>query len=140
MCSLPEESFDFLGYTIGRCYSWRTGHAYLGTRPSRKAVRRVVQAISEEAGRRWWLTDVGDRVTRLNRLMVGWANYFHLGPVSTDYKALDRHARRRLRQWLRRKHKVPGQGTARYPDDYLHKQLGLVELRGRTRNLPWANA
>ena len=30
LCRLPEESFDFLGYTIGRCYSPRTGEAYLG--------------------------------------------------------------------------------------------------------------
>lgn len=140
VCSLPEESFDFLGYTIGRCYSWRTGKAFLGTRPSRKAVRRVVRAISEATERRWVPADVEERVARLNRLMVGWANYFHLGPVSTDYKALDRHARKRLRQWLCRKHKVPGQGTARYPHDYLHVQLGLVELQGRPRNLPWANA
>ena len=86
------------------------------------------------------LTDVEERVARLNRLLVGWANYFHLGPVSTDYKALDRHARRRLRQWLCRKHKVQGRGTARYPLDDLHVQFGLVELQGRRRNLPWANA
>ncbi len=27
VCRLPDESFDFLGYTIGRCYSRRTGRA-----------------------------------------------------------------------------------------------------------------
>jgi RNA-directed DNA polymerase len=27
---LPEEKFDFLGYTFGRCYSPKTGRAYLG--------------------------------------------------------------------------------------------------------------
>ena len=27
VCRLPDESFDFLGYTIGRCYSTRTGRA-----------------------------------------------------------------------------------------------------------------
>src|SRR5712671_5427996 len=27
LCRLPEESFDFLGYTIGRCHSPRTGEA-----------------------------------------------------------------------------------------------------------------
>lgn len=32
---IPDESVDFLGYTIGRCYSPRTGRAYIGTRPSR---------------------------------------------------------------------------------------------------------
>ena len=30
VCRLPDESFDFLGYTFGRCYSPRTGGAYLG--------------------------------------------------------------------------------------------------------------
>ena len=40
--------------------------------------------------------------------MVGWANYFCLGPVSKAYAAVDNHARRRLRQWLCNKHKVQG--------------------------------
>ncbi|MGH9584184.1 MAG: reverse transcriptase domain-containing protein, partial [Bryobacteraceae bacterium] len=31
VCRLPEEKFDFLGYTFGRCYSPQTGRAYLGT-------------------------------------------------------------------------------------------------------------
>ena len=30
VCRLPAETFDFLGYTFGRCYSPRTGRAYLG--------------------------------------------------------------------------------------------------------------
>ena len=29
VCRLPEETFDFLGYTIGRCYSPRTGRPYI---------------------------------------------------------------------------------------------------------------
>ncbi len=33
ICRIPDDSFDFLGYTIGRCYSIRTGRAYIGTRP-----------------------------------------------------------------------------------------------------------
>ena len=40
LCRLPEESFDFLGYTIGRCHSPRTGEAYIGPRPSRKSIGR----------------------------------------------------------------------------------------------------
>ena len=39
-------------------------------------------------------------------MMSGWANYFTLGQVSMAYKAVDRHATRRLRQWFWRKHKV----------------------------------
>jgi RNA-directed DNA polymerase len=36
VCKLPEEKFDFLGYTFGRCYSPKTGRAYLGITPSKK--------------------------------------------------------------------------------------------------------
>lgn len=37
-CGVTEESFDFLGCTIGWCYSTRTGRAYLGTRPAKKRI------------------------------------------------------------------------------------------------------
>jgi group II intron reverse transcriptase/maturase len=137
-CRLPEEAFDFLGYTIGRCYSPTTGKCYLGTRPSKRAVQRICRKISEQTHHRWGLTAVETRVRDLNRSMIGWANYFRLGPVSPAYAAVDRHARRRLRQWLCRKHKVKGQGTSRYPDEYLDRELGLTRLAVRTRSLPWA--
>ncbi|MHB1857975.1 MAG: group II intron maturase-specific domain-containing protein [Acidobacteriaceae bacterium] len=38
--------------------------------------------------------------------LIKAANYFRLGPVSKAYRAVDRHARKRLRQWLCAKHKV----------------------------------
>jgi RNA-directed DNA polymerase len=140
LCRLPEETFDFLGYTIGRCYSKQTGKAYLGTRPSAKKVRRVCDAISESTGRHRTLLSVEELVTRLNRMLVGWANYFCLGPVSQAYRAIDQHVCRRLRQWLCAKHKVQGQGTARFPDNYLYQDLGLTRLGPRTRTLSWAKA
>ncbi len=135
---VPDESFDFLGYTIGRCYSTRTGKVYIGTRPSKKRVTRLCRTISEMTDCRWTLLDAQDRVEKLNRAMIGWANYFRLGPVSKAYRAVDAHARYRLRQWLRRKHKTPGAGTARFPDEYLYETLGLVRLEQRTRTFPWA--
>jgi RNA-directed DNA polymerase len=138
VCKVPDESFDFLGYTIGRCWSAKTGRGYIGTRPSQKRIARICQAIREETRRRWLPTDVEERVGKLNRMMVGWANYFCLGPVSKAYRAIDRQARFRLRQWLRGKHKIQGAGTERFSDEYLYDTLGLVRLELRTRNFPWA--
>ncbi len=109
---IPSDSVDFLGYTIGRCWSPQTGRSYIGTRPAR----------------------------RLNRLLVGWANYFSLGPVSKAYRAVDSHTRFRLRQWLLRKHKKRGRGTSWFPDLYLYDKLGLVRLSTRTSSFPWAKA
>ena len=140
ICRIPDDSFDFLGYTIGRCYSIKTGRAYIGTRPSKKKIGQLCRAVSELTARRWGLKDVQDRVARLNALLVGWANYFCLGSVSQAYQALDAHARYRLRWWLCRKHKTPGTGTSRFPDAYLYGRLGLVRLVWRTRTFPWAKA
>ena len=140
VCKLPEEKFDFLGYTFGRCYSPKTGRAYLGTVPSKKRVTRVCDAISSETGRSTTLLDAEIVVGKLNRMLNGWANYFCLGPVSKAYKAVEQHACKRLRQWLCAKHKVRGLGTGRFPDVHLHKVLGLVRLTTRPRSFPCANS
>ena len=91
LCRVPEETFDFLGYTIGRCYSPQTGRPFIGTRPSAKKIAHLRDEIRELTDRRWLWTEVEDRVARLNRLLLGWSNYFCLGPVSPAYRAIDRH-------------------------------------------------
>ncbi|MDO9109577.1 MAG: group II intron reverse transcriptase/maturase [Desulfatirhabdiaceae bacterium] len=140
LCRVPQERFDFLGYTFGRCYNHETGRAYIGTRPSRKSIKRMVDSITKETDRCRTLLDADYVVGRLNRKLSGWANYFCLGPVSSAYKAINAHVTQRLRRWLRKKHKVQGKGFTRYPDQYLHTQLGLINLPRRTRDLPWAKA
>ena len=45
ICKVPEGEFDFLGYTFGRLYKRQTGKAYLGYRPSKKSIRRMVEKI-----------------------------------------------------------------------------------------------
>jgi len=140
VCQMPEETFDFLGYTFGRCYSPKTGRAYIGTKPSKKRLVRLREAISEMTCRRWAPRDTTEQVARLNRMLVGWSNYFCLGPVSRAYAAIDRYARYRLRRWLCAKHKEYGQGRKRFPARYLHEVLGLVQLAPRTSSFPWANA
>ena len=98
VCKLPDEKFDFLGYTFGRCYSPKTGRAYLGTVPSKKRVIRICEAISAMTERDQTLLDQEIVVAKLNRTMIGWANYFCLGPVSNAYNAVENHACKRLRQ------------------------------------------
>ena len=138
VCHAPDEKFDFLGYTFGRCFSPETGRGYIGTVPSKKRVQRVCAAISAETGQTKTLLDDAEVVQTLNRIMIGWANYFCLGPVSKAYRAIERHARRRLRQWLCAKHKLDWPATTRYPEAALHEVLGLVCLTKRTLSFPWA--
>lgn len=139
-CRMPEESFDFLGYTFGRCYSTQTGRAYIGTRPSKKSVKRMIESIRMCTDRKLCWLEATEVVRRLNHGLVGWANYFSLGPVSKAYKAIDAYTAARLRRWLCAKHQVRGGGYTRYPDEYLQEQLGLTRLWKATQRLPWAKA
>src|SRR5215831_936108 len=140
ICYLPEEKFDFLGYTFGRCYSMKRNRVYLGTVPSKKRVQRICRAISAETGRNTVRVDPKTMVEKLNRMLTGWANYFCLGAVSKAYSAVDLHVRRRLRRWLCDKHQEPRPGYKRFPEASLHSVYGLVQLPHRIANLSWAKA
>src|SRR5258708_8484853 len=136
---LPEESFDFLGYTIGRCYSTRTGRAYLGTRPAQKRIQRICADVSEQTQRSTQGKQIEDLVAGLNRKLRGWADYFCLAPVSKAYRAVDSHTRQRLRRWLCGKHKKAGTGMGTYPNEYLSTNLPPPPLQKQPPNPPQPN-
>jgi len=137
-CRVPEESFDFLGYTLGRCYSTKSGRAFIGTRPARKRVSAICQEISHMTQRESYWKPVEQMVEDLNRTLRGWGNYFCLGAVSRAYRAVDNHARHRLRQWLNGKHRSRGVHPVRQAPVYLHQKLGLLRLETTTANYSWA--
>jgi group II intron reverse transcriptase/maturase len=137
-CALPEETFTFLGYTFGRCYSRKTGHAYISPWPSAKKVGAMTEKVSEMTRGRTTCRDTEEVVGSLNSALRGWAHYFCYGPVREIYAALMDHVRWRLRRWLGRKHRVSGRGINTYPRQYLHEELGLIQLENfRPRSL-WA--
>ena|GEM_PF-577839 len=130
LCRLPEETFDFLGYTLGRNYDRRTGASYLGPRPARKKIGRLCGEIGELTTRGKTSLEIDTQIGRINRKLRGWSNYFCIGPVSQAYRSIDSHVRYRVRRWLCAKFKVEkSQGKTRYPDDYLRKQLKLHQLQ-----------
>lgn len=139
-CRVPEESFDFLGYTLGRCYSPRDGRAFIGTRPSAKRVSAICQTLSRMTQRTSYWRSVESQVEDLNRTLRGWGNYFCLGAVSRAHRAVDNHARHRLRQWLNGKHRSRGHREVRYAPLYLHRELGLLRLATTKFNGSWAKA
>jgi RNA-directed DNA polymerase len=139
LARLPARSFDFLGYEIGRRYG-KDGVPFIGTRPSRTAVRRLIRAIHDATARRWYPEEPADRIERLNAMIRGWAGYFNQGPVARDYRAIRSYTERRVRRWLRRRGGSRGTGYRQDPDAYLYEVLGLCRLPDRRLGPPNAKA
>jgi group II intron reverse transcriptase/maturase len=131
VCRMPQETFDFVGYTFGRLYSPRTGGAYIGAKPSAKRVVRVCEQISQLTAHRTTCQDVSQVVARLNQTINGWANYFSLGTANRAYRAVEQHACRRLHRWLAHKHKIRAGVKTLFSHQRLHQMLGLVNLSTR---------
>ena len=140
ICKVPQETFDFLGYTFGRLYSPKTGKAYIGMRPSKKSIKRMVEKVHALTERQTNWQETTEVVGKLNRSLRGWANYFKVGSDSDAYRALDSYTAPRLRRWLRRKYNARHRKGGSYPLSHLYGYFGLVRLSARGREQTWAKA
>jgi group II intron reverse transcriptase/maturase len=132
---LPDETFNFLGFTFGPQVSWNTGRRYITPTPAKKKVLAICERIGETTSGRTTLRDEEERVKRLNQILPGWGDCFRLGYVTGAWHDVQQHACRRLRWWLRRKHKQRG-GFQGCPDMQLYEKYGLVNLRDDVRRIP----
>lgn len=136
ICKVPQETFDFLGYTFGRLYSPKTGKTRIGMRPSKKSIKRMVEKVHALTERTTTWQETTEVVGKLNRSLRGWANYFNVGSDSAAYRALDNYTAPRLR----RKYNARQRKGGSYPLSHLYGYFGLVRLSARGREQAWAKA
>lgn len=124
-----RETFNFLGYTFGKMYSPRNGGAYMGAKPSTKAMARLrekVRSILHRGNNEPWELIV----KTLNATLRGWAEYFAYGTVSGARRGLDEFVRDRVRTFLLRRHKISRGGSRKqFAWGRVHRELGVFELQ-----------
>src|SRR6266567_7630470 len=124
-----QERFDFLGYTFGPHINPRDGGEYIGYSPSKKSVGQIKQKVGELLERRN-VAPWAEVCQQLNRKLRGWRQYFSSGSKGRAYKAVDEYVYDRVRNFLRRRHKVSSQGTRQFPGERVYGSLGVFRLQG----------
>ena len=126
-----KASLDFLGYTFRwhRCL-YERGRKYLHVGPSKKALQKERDRISEMTDRRQGCTPIPRLISKLNRQVSGWAEYFSWGYPRVAYRNINWHLGYRLANHLKhhrsqRPYKLP-KGMSLY--EHLQR-LGLMFLR-----------
>jgi RNA-directed DNA polymerase len=122
-----QERFDFLGYSFGPHRYKANGKWYLSASPSKKSVQRLKTKVGNllvPSNVAPW-PDVRDA---LNKFLFGWSNYFCYGTRRSVFRAADRYAYERVRDFLARRRRVAGRGCYRFSCEVVYGELGLLRL------------
>ena len=98
-----NEGFDFLGFHIQR--GKPEGRWVVHLRPSDKAKERVKRKIKDLTTRSWTWMDEYTRLTTLNAIVRGWAEYYKHTSLLADIEEITRYTWFRYLAWLLKKHK-----------------------------------
>ena len=129
-----QESFDFLGFSIGMKRGKRTGKMYPHTEPSKKALKHIRSEIKQLTTERYSAIPTEEVIRRVNEVARGWVGYFRFGNCTNAMSNLRRYLVYRMRIYLRRKHHYRSFGYKAYPDKYYFETLGLYEVPTKA---PW---
>ena len=126
----PAPGQAFLGYTFGPYWDRRTGKRYLGAGPSLKSekkIREKVHALTEPSARPW-----PEVCADLNKTLRGWQAYFSYGTLKQVYSEADWYVANRIRNFLRRRHKVRSRGSRQFSTENVFEDRKVFKL-GRAR-------
>lgn len=125
------EGFDFLGFTLRKGKSHKTGKLNTYYYPSKKSMKNIKRKVKDVIQHGQHL-DMNELVEKLNPMLRGWANYFKAGNSKAHFKSIDQYVVYNLTIMLRKKHKKAGKGWREHPPSWYYEYFGLICLRKTT--------
>ena len=127
LVNIREQGINFLGFNL----TWRRsrrGRGYLHVEPNQKSRRALREKLGDILNHRTLWRPVKEVMEEVNRVLRGWAGYFHYGNSTSVMGRMGQHSRNRLRRWLWRKHACRRALWSHYTDTRLQQHYGLYEL------------
>jgi len=135
LISHVTDGFTFLGFHIQRRKP--EGRWVVHLRPAAKAVERVKRKIKSLTTRGWTWMDEYTRLTSLNSVVRGWAEYYRYTSLHSDIAQISTYTWQRYLGWLLKKHKGsrPGQLIAAKSRTILGRKRWVAHIREGTTSL-----
>jgi group II intron reverse transcriptase/maturase len=127
-----HESFTFLGFAVTMVKNPKTGKNFPFIRPSKGANKHIRMEIKELTCKRNHTLPEEAVVAKLNEAVKGWVNYFYYRHCSKSMSNLKYYLERRVKLFLKRKHKLTSYSTHSF--EYLYDSMGLFKI---PLNAPW---
>jgi len=124
---IRHEGMDFLGFNI----TWRLSRrkrCYPHVEPSQKSRTALREALRDELNHWTQWRPIRESVKRVNRILRGWAGYFHYRNSTKVMTDMTEYARDRVRRWVWRKHDCTRGLWKYYTNERLHDLYGLYEM------------
>lgn len=121
---VEKEAVKFLGFEIKRVKSKRSGNKYAMLYPSRKAMKGIYEKVRRMTNPKIPIK-IEEAISRLNRVLRGWVNYFRIGNASRWFAKLKDYVNKKVRRFIRRKQHKKGFGWKAVNREFLYKDLGL---------------
>lgn len=120
------DGFEFIGFEFVRRRSPVTGHAVVYIFPSKTGQRRLRRQIKCFTKRRAPIAP-DEFVQQVNRVVLGWANYYRHTNASKAFRSMQQFINIRFRRYLNHRRKRRGYGWKHYPDQKLYA-MGMAHI------------
>lgn len=131
MVADASTGFDFLGFHFKRRYYTRNQKEVTRFFPSRQSVGRFREKVKAIAAKNFaHIKSEQQVIEELNRLIIGWSNYYNHCHASETYGRLQHFVEWKIRKFVCYKHKYR-RLSARYNAFEVPYKLGLTRLAGR---------